>query len=896
MRLDSFLRAPAAVAGVSLPRRRASCAFIVTVAVVMVATSMHAATARASSSTLGKGLRLVESNYLFESELDAPRLFGDALLYVEGRIPELRAEPVGDGAYVLTAGPCRLRLEAPPEASVPDLAALLEKAAAVIDECVQDRPEGLPPTESALLTGVLSGLDPYSTVFDAERKTEHTIQFRGKLAGVGARIGIREERLTLVTVYMDSPAYKAGLRDSDVVRRIDGVSTTNLPVSDAVRRIRGKVGTPVRLTVEREGVSDLETYTVIRGLVTIPSVTARRLDSGVIYSSISHFSQTTPSDFRARVSEAIGDEDAAGVIIDLRGNSGGSMLGSSAIGDLFLEDGLLITTAGRGGKTVSGLTAEINATADTPFAALPVAILTSPRTASGSELLAASLRNNDRTMLVGERTFGKGTVQKTYSLGSDTSLKITVGHFLPNGLSIPGGGLLPDIEIRRFRFDGDVVRLPLLRSGEELPFWLSTPSWLTTSQLSSATVIDLVDEHEAIDEDDAEPREPDDAEGLDDRVVDITAELLARFGSISATATLTDARDWLAELKTETDDVVRERLAGRSVDWRRPGAMAALESVLSPSLDVVIKPADGLLVGGEETELEVTATNSGSKPLYRMYGILRSEARFLNGRGLLFGYIAPGESRTWTLTVEPPLSMRTSRVDATVDFRNDAGVLAESAPVYLALESAPRPSLAYRTSVIAGDDDNTLLVRVDLQNRGPGTARDVRAFIKHPESDEEIELIDSSHTVESLAGGEEVSLELGVRLLRTPEEPLPVELVISEPSFRIFLESEIDVSGVAEATAAATQAWQLPPDIRIRSVLADDADELQLVAEVTDDSGLASLWSLIEGKQVGYIDARARAPRQLRIGLPWDPSDGVARVEIIATDADGLTTRYVSDL
>ena len=198
--------------------------------------------------------------------------------------------------------------------------------------------------------------------------------------------------------------------------------------------------------------------------MTIPSVEARLLASGNIYAAISQFSQTTPDDFRDHVEALMGANRQRGVIIDLRTNSGGSMLGSSAIADTFLDEGLLITTAGRHGSHVSGLTDEVRADATTPFRDSPVVILTSPRTASGSELMAASLRNNDRAIFVGERTFGKGTVQKTYALGADEALKLTVGNFLPKGLAIPAGGLLPDVEIRTFYLTKNGYRLPLERA------------------------------------------------------------------------------------------------------------------------------------------------------------------------------------------------------------------------------------------------------------------------------------------------------------------------------------------------------------------------------------------------------------------------------------------------
>jgi hypothetical protein len=232
------------------------------------------------------------------------------------------------------------------------------------------------------------------------------------------------------------------------------------------------------------------------------------------------------------------------------------MIGSSSIGDLFLNEGLLITTAGRDGHSVSGLTAEVRATVVTPFRDYPVVFLTSPRTASGSELLAASLRNNDRALLVGERSFGKGTVQKTYSLGTDSSLKLTVGHFLPNGLAIPGNGMVPDIEIHRLMFGAKRVALPSIPDDTELPFWLLKPSWIEIEHHSDPLVITFA---ENVDDETETPAENQQAEEEDvesDPLVTLAAEMLARYGNVSASRMLDDSRLFLFRRTREADHAV----------------------------------------------------------------------------------------------------------------------------------------------------------------------------------------------------------------------------------------------------------------------------------------------------------------------------------------------------
>jgi carboxyl-terminal processing protease len=834
--------------------------------------------------------------------LDAPRLLGEALTFVEKSVPEVRAEAAGERAFVLSAGPCELRLELPPEAAIGDLTDPLADAAALLERCVPELPETLPSPESLMLMGVLSGLDPYSTVFDRKRRTEHTIQFRGKLAGIGARIGIRDGDLTLITVYADSPADKAGLRDDDIVRRVDGVSTINMPVSDAVERIRGQVGTEVSLTIDREGNPEQNTHTVTRGLVTIPSVEAKRLDNGVIYASISHFSQTTPSDFEQRVGELLSEQGVPGVIIDLRNNSGGSMLGSSAIGDLFLEQGLLITTAGRYGAAVAGLTGEIRATPATPFAELPVIILTSPRTASGSELMAASLRNNDRAILIGEHTFGKGTVQKTYSLGTEASLKLTVGHFLPRGLSIPGGGMTPDIEVQTYLFNEYGAFLPRARTDEkDLPFWLREPAWLDTEKDFEPVVIKIAREIAAPDED----QEPEETDPSDDEIVEIAAQILGRQGSTSARAMKEAAAALLADKTASKDQELAVFLGEHDIDWRSAsGQVDAAVSVQgadpghhrgSSAIQVSFVAASGRLLAGKKTELTATVENVGTEPLYRVAAITKSPVAFLNGRGLIFGYLAPGRSKSATFTVEPAINLHTARLEAELLIQDEFGEIATFGPFRLPLAESPQPRIAHRVRVDRNEQDPTILdIEITFENRGNATAEELRAFLKHPESNT-AELVEGTVTIENLGAGEQALAKLTVRMLESTAEAPIIDLLISESKFRVFIESEL-----ALEPSDGFGQWREAPEIRLQTIRSgeglDGEAVWEIIAVINDDDGLRSSWVSVDGDKLDFLDTSSTGTTTLRIPLPWNPQESAQRMIIVATDRHGLTTRYVTDL
>lgn len=845
----------------------------------MAAAWLIAASALASPSPLHAGpalataIRLVERNYLFADELDPHRLLGEAFEHTESAVPELNVRRAGQRGYLLTAGYCRLYLEPVPGQELTSILGPLESAADLIERCTPARGEDDPPLDSVLLSGLLRGLDPYSTILDAKRRTEHRIQFKGQLAGIGARIGIREERLVLIRVYEHAPAFKAGLRDGDVVLRIDGLSATNIRVNDAVERIRGRPGTQVRLTVEREAESEATTITVTRAVVRIPSVEARLLESGVVYAEISHFSQTTPTDFRERVAElTAGRDTVAGVIIDLRRNSGGSMLGSSAIGDLFLENGLLISTAGRSGRPVAGLTARVEASPDTPFAKIPIALLTSARTASGSELLAASLRNHGRAILVGERTFGKGTVQKTYSLGAGSALKITVGSFLPNRRPIPGGGLTPDVEFRRYRLSDTGAAVPS-EPEADLPFWLRTPSWFEEDHHEAVTIIELVDQTEK------------DSKVQADPVLDLAEALLAEHGSTSAAAMLESAGPSLERSAVEAVENLSAILGGKNIDWT---AAPAAVTHKTPALEASLHVEGGRVLTGRDNKITVRIANKGKRPLSRLKGVLDSETWMLDGRGMLFGRIEPGQHRDWTFEVQVPARLRPGRLQTKLALSDAGGPVAELGPFYLALEASPRPHLAHRVAIDRDGDIST--VRVEVENRGPGEAEKVKTYLKNPLTSD-IELLDPAADIESLGPGQAASRSFRVRTLTTNVEEPEVTLVVSEGT--TFSASELRVALLAGSGAFG--AWREAPRLAVQAV-AKNGHVFGLLARASDDSGIVSLVASVDGDQRGYLTSDGTRGREVSVLLPWTPADGTKQIELVATDRDGLVTSYIADL
>jgi carboxyl-terminal processing protease len=296
----------------------------------------------------------------------------------------------------------------------------------------------------AVLDDSLHDLDPHSAYMtdDMFRRLQESTE--GSFAGVGIVIALDDEkRIRIVSPIDDTPAARAGLRPDDRITHIDGFQMVGEPISEAVRRMRGRVGDPVTLTIQR--VENSFDVTVKRARIEVPSVTASVIDQDIGYIRVSRFDATTLEQTQEYLQE-LEDRIASprGIIVDLRRNPGGLLDSAADIADQFLTKGLIVATEGRGERKLRSYEAD---RADF-FDQVPMAILLDRGSASGAELMAAALRENGRGIIIGERSFGKGSMQRIMPLTSGGGLKITTGYYTtPENHIVQGHGVIPDIEV-----------------------------------------------------------------------------------------------------------------------------------------------------------------------------------------------------------------------------------------------------------------------------------------------------------------------------------------------------------------------------------------------------------------------------------------------------------------
>ena len=310
-----------------------------------------------------------------------------------------------------------------------------------------------------LLWGAVSGLaksvgDPYTVFFPPEEKKIFESDIRGDFEGVGMEIGIRKNVLTVVSPLKGTPADRAGIKAGDRIVQIDGESTEDMTVEEAVRRIRGQKGTAVKLTMLRDGGDGPLEIRVIRDTVIVPNIETQTAEGKVFVIKLSSFSERSPQDFRRALREMV-DTQQYGLVLDLRNNPGGFLAASVEIASWFLPAGEVVARE----RFTSGEERLYRSRGDNIFRKLPMVILVNGGSASASEILAGALREHKVAALMGTKTFGKGSIQELVSITDETSLKVTVARwFTPEGHSISGDGLEPDIIVEQKAGDTEELR------------------------------------------------------------------------------------------------------------------------------------------------------------------------------------------------------------------------------------------------------------------------------------------------------------------------------------------------------------------------------------------------------------------------------------------------------
>jgi carboxyl-terminal processing protease len=302
----------------------------------------------------------------------------------------------------------------------------------------------VPPKELiySAIKGTLRGLDPHSSFLDPESYRDMQVETSGSFGGLGIEITLKDDILTVVAPIDGTPAYRAGLHTGDRIVKIDGLSTKDMQLADAVKRMRGKPGTKVTISVVREGWAEPKDFEIVREQIRVQSVRVVELGDGIEYVKLRQFQEQSPHDLEAAL-DRLTKNGMKALILDLRNNPGGLLTAAVEVSEKFIDDGrLVVYTEGR----VRNQNMRFSAHAKRGYSKLPMVVLVNQGSASASEIVAGALQDWGRATIIGTQTFGKGSVQTIIPLSDGSGLRLTTAkYFTPKGRSIHGKGITPDI-------------------------------------------------------------------------------------------------------------------------------------------------------------------------------------------------------------------------------------------------------------------------------------------------------------------------------------------------------------------------------------------------------------------------------------------------------------------
>ncbi len=300
------------------------------------------------------------------------------------------------------------------------------------------------------IRGMLSGLDPHSAYLDKEQYDELKVGTTGQFGGLGIEVGMENGFVKVIAPIDDTPAQKAGVKAGDLIIRLDDKPVKGMSLNDAVKIMRGEPGSAIVLTIVREGAEQPIKLKLVRDIIKVKSVKSRLLEDGYGYVRLSSFQAKTGENMVEAIDELKKKGKLKGLVIDLRNNPGGVLNAAVTVSDAFIDEGLIVYTDGR----VQDAKMKFDASPGDMLENAPIVVLINAGSASASEIVAGALQDHQRAIIMGEKTFGKGSVQTILPTSNGGAVKLTTArYYTPSGRSIQAEGITPDVAISRVRLE-----------------------------------------------------------------------------------------------------------------------------------------------------------------------------------------------------------------------------------------------------------------------------------------------------------------------------------------------------------------------------------------------------------------------------------------------------------
>ncbi len=828
-------------------------------------------------AALGRGhalseLKLLKRTFMFVGEkyvepdrIDPDEMFRQAIEAVEREVPEVlfRGEPDGRLLH-MAVGSYATAFEIPDLGSLDEVEDQLARVAEVLELHLGDEIE-LAEVEYAMINGALSTLDPHSLLMEPRIAEDMDVDNAGEFGGLGIQIIIPPDtrRLTIDHPLQDTPAYRAGLKSDDRILRIDGQSTINIDLEEAVGLLRGPVGKGVVITVERDTWDKPRDIEIVRDVIQINPVEGELLPGGIGYIKITNFHANVAKDLEAVLAKFKRDNSGkiAGLVLDLRHNPGGYLNQAVAVSDKFLSAGPIVATVESGNRNRD----EMMATRPNTEPEYPIAVLVNGNSASASEIVAGALKAQGRAVVIGERTFGKGSVQHLYPNQDESKLKLTVAKYLtPGDRSIQSIGIAPDVLLKPSIVDSRVDK----DTGETDPFvslhWrervgreADLDHHLDQMELQSEAPAYTIRYLRQLED---EENNSDDVDLSADWEVQFARDLLLTAPGHRRAEVLAAAGPVVLRHGEGEAERIQEAFSEQGVDWSSGPQPAA--PALSVELDL---GEDGVLRAGADYEEVVwlRVTNDGDEPVHQVMGMSSSSVEWLDEQEFYFGRIDPGETRSWPRRVRLPEGYRDEVAKVRLDLTDGQGDALGGSEILVRSVGQPLGRMDYTVALtdqgiegVEGDGDGiaeigeTVALTLTVTNSGEGATREAFASLKN-RSGKDLDLLVGTLELGVIAAGETVThaFLFEVRGERDSDGGLGLEAELSVGDNALY-----DYAGVMRAgfyeTFAQKEEIAIPVGRAMTPLVRKSPHiELSRAPQLLVDSGRAVLSGIVRDEQ-----------------------------------------------
>ncbi|MBI4125867.1 MAG: PDZ domain-containing protein [Deltaproteobacteria bacterium] len=755
--------------------------------------------------------------------------------------------------------------------------------------------------EYAVINGMLHQLDPHSDLLPPKVLNEFRVGTKGEFGGLGIVIGIREGMLAVIAPLDGTPAARAGIKPGDRIVQIDHESTINTSLTDAVEKLRGEIGSPVEIVIERTGVDHPITVNLTRALITIDSVQHTAIDADgkhLGYLRVKDFQANTDDEVRAALKGLRSERPLDGLVLDLRNNPGGLLDQAIYLTDHFLAKGTIVSTVAARDELLD----RDDATARGNEPPYPLIVLINAGSASASEIVAGALKVHGRAVIMGETSFGKGSVQTVFDIAENTALKLTIAQYLAGGRDkIQLRGVIPDIELRPTTVDRDQMNIleDILPQEKDLEQHLEGTTEAAVKPLLQIPYLEPKHDEEKADEVSAKEysKRPDVS---NDITVQLAGRILATAGRPTSQEMLEAAAPIIAQAQEQGIQHVASELKKLDIDWSRG------DSTGNPLLRVSSKMIDGgktptTLRAGEEGIVRLTATNIGTSPFWQLAGNIEANPSFLANKELIFGKLGPGETKSADIKLKIPEGTPSQELSATVNFSGKGDHIPESLALVIPIKGKepPRFTISYHlaspgTKVKSISTGVPQKLTLEVTNRGRGsTSKDAVALLSNKSGDR-LFLEHGREMIGELKPRASKKVTFTFHLDSSFTEPkAKLELTVVDPSYGTSLIKEITIDVASgKITPPPLMALTNPTiDLTAAAPLETPSDHLQLEGVVADDESVKDCFVFAAAKKIYYLSAKNHASSlPFSTSIPLEPGENV--ITIAARDHHDLIERH----